>query len=410
MAELRPGWRRVKFGELVRQIKDRVDPERSGLERFVAGEHMDTDNLRIRRWGEIGGGYLGPAFHMRFRPGHVLYGSRRTYLRKVAVADFAGICANTTFVLESVDRTVLLPELLPFIMSTEEFHEHSRRESKGSVNPYINFSDLDWYEFALPPLEEQARIVTTLSHSATLLDSLRLAANEAKTVYQSALVALFVGQADAKGIGPEAWGHSHWPTPKLEKVSDPAAPISYGIVQPGDSVAGGVPTVSSNNLNIGFSTEIHYTAPAVEAAYGRSRVKPNDILITVKGFGTGNIAIVPEPFYGNITRDVARFRFLDPDDGVYFFHLWNCPMFERYWRAVSVGTTRPELSIANLRAMVVPWPARERRRELAYRLSEIATASERLSNRVGQALDAHHMLLRSVLSPGIIVASKRTEA
>lgn len=163
MGELKAGWRRVKFGEVVRQVKDRVDPETAGLERFVAGEHMETDDLRIRRWGEIGDGYLGPAFHMRFRPGQVLYGSRRTYLRKVAMADFEGICANTTFVLESADPSVLLPELLPFVMSTEAFHEHSKRESKGSVNPYVNFSDLGWYEFALPPLEEQRRIAILLT-------------------------------------------------------------------------------------------------------------------------------------------------------------------------------------------------------------------------------------------------------
>ena len=97
------GWRQVKFGDVVRRVKERVDPETSGLERYVAGDHMDTDDLRIRRWGEIGSGYLGPAFHMRFRPGQVLYGSRRTYLRKVAVADFDGICANTTFVIEPKD-------------------------------------------------------------------------------------------------------------------------------------------------------------------------------------------------------------------------------------------------------------------------------------------------------------------
>jgi type I restriction enzyme, S subunit len=86
----------VKFGDVVRQVKDKVDPKDSGLERYVAGEHMETDNLHIRRWGTIGDGYLGPAFHMRFKPGQVLYGSRRTYLRKVAVAEFEGITANTT--------------------------------------------------------------------------------------------------------------------------------------------------------------------------------------------------------------------------------------------------------------------------------------------------------------------------
>ena len=167
---LKPGWRRVKFGDVVKQVKDRVNPEESGLERYIAGEHMDTDDLKIRRWGEINNDYLEPAFHMRFQPGQVLYGSRRTYLRKVAVPDFEGICANTTFVLEPKDPNVLLPELLPFIMQTEAFHEHSVRQSRGSVNPYVNFSDLAWYEFGLPGLEEQKELTEILSAAVVHVD------------------------------------------------------------------------------------------------------------------------------------------------------------------------------------------------------------------------------------------------
>lgn len=181
------GWTTVAFGDVVRQVKDKVDPDESGLDRYVAGEHMDTDDLRIRRWGEIGDGYLGPAFHMRFKPGNVLYGSRRTYLRKVAVADFEGITANTTYVLEPKDPKVLLPELLPFIMQTEAFNQHSIRESKGSVNPYVNFSDLAWYEFALPPIEEQRRIVSVL-RSAVNCQGAHLATADVAAVVQEALV------------------------------------------------------------------------------------------------------------------------------------------------------------------------------------------------------------------------------
>ena len=162
MRALRAGWLRVKFEDVARQVKDKVDPETSGLERYIAGDHMDTDELRIRRWGEIGSGYLGPAFHMRFQPGHILYGSRRTYLRKVAIADFTGICANTTFVIEARDASVLLPEYLPFVMQTETFHAHSIKQSKGSVNPYINFTDINWFEFSLPPVDVQRRIVLML--------------------------------------------------------------------------------------------------------------------------------------------------------------------------------------------------------------------------------------------------------
>jgi type I restriction enzyme S subunit len=152
----------VKFGDVVRHVKETADPESSGLERYVAGEHMDTDQLQITRWGAIGDGYLGPAFHRRFRSGQVLYGSRRTYLRKVALADFDGICANTTFVCETRDPDVLLPELLPFVMQADSFHAHSIAQSKGSVNPYINWPDLAPYEFDLPPINEQREIAELL--------------------------------------------------------------------------------------------------------------------------------------------------------------------------------------------------------------------------------------------------------
>lgn len=199
MSELKPGWRRVRFSEVVRQVKDRVNPETAGLERFVAGEHMETDDLKIRRWGTIGESDLGPAFHMRFRPGQVLYGSRRTYLRKVALPDFEGICANTTFVLESADPQVLLPDLLPFLMQTEAFHAHSQRESKGSVNPYVNFSDLAWYEFALPPLEVQLHAVELLTTYLETEERLRTARSQG-SVLEAAMLETHFALHVQKGL------------------------------------------------------------------------------------------------------------------------------------------------------------------------------------------------------------------
>lgn len=158
----RTSWQKVKFGDVVRQVKASTDPVADGVKRYVAGEHMDSDSLAIARWGTVGDGYLGPAFHRKFESGQVLYGSRRTYLRKVALADFDGVCANTTFVMETADASRLLPELLPFVMSTEAFHANSIAESKGSVNPYVNWPDIAKYEFELPPLDEQRRIAELL--------------------------------------------------------------------------------------------------------------------------------------------------------------------------------------------------------------------------------------------------------
>jgi type I restriction enzyme M protein len=150
-------WTRVRFGDVVKFLRDSVDPNSGELDRYVAGDHMDTENVHIRRWGTVGDGYLGPAFVRRFRKGQVLYGSRRTYLKKVAYAKFDGITANTTFVLEGVKEKLHQP-LLPWLMLSQRFTEHSVRESKGSTNPYINFPDIAKFEFDLPPLDQQRRM------------------------------------------------------------------------------------------------------------------------------------------------------------------------------------------------------------------------------------------------------------
>ena len=192
------GWRRVKFGDVVRFVKEDADPDSGEFERYVAGEHIETDNLRIRKWGTVGDGYLGPAFHRQFKKGQVLYGSRRTYLRKIAVAEFDGITSNTTFVLEPSGDD-LIPELLPFVMQTETFTQHSIRQSKGSVNPYINFKDIAWFEFAIPPKEEQRRMAEILWAAEREKESLVHVLDRVETAKQTAFFGLVKPKMGAAG-------------------------------------------------------------------------------------------------------------------------------------------------------------------------------------------------------------------
>ena len=181
----RKNWTRVRFGDVARQLKEQVDPVIDGVERYVEGGHMETDNVHIRRWGNVGDGYLGPAFIRGFRKGQVLYGSRRTYLKKVAVAEWDGVTANTTYVLEA-DESKLLQSLLPWLMLSENFTRHSVQESKGSTNPYINFPDIAKFEFDLPPLDQQHHITEILWAMDGVAEA-QLATSKAAEVYLKAV-------------------------------------------------------------------------------------------------------------------------------------------------------------------------------------------------------------------------------
>ena len=153
---------RVKFGDFVKDVKINIDRLNNPYEYYVAGDHMDSEDLTIHRKGCFTTDDVGPAFIRVFKPGQILYGSRRTYLKKIAVADFEGVCANTTFVFETKDPHAFEQRLLPFIMLSKDFTTWSIAKSKGSTNPYVLFSDLADFEFELPPLEEQKVLVDKL--------------------------------------------------------------------------------------------------------------------------------------------------------------------------------------------------------------------------------------------------------
>ena len=182
---LKPGWTHVAFGDVVRLSAARApDPEVAGFARYVGLEHLDPGDLTIRRWGDVA---AGTTFTSVFRPGHVLFGKRRAYQRKVAVPDFSGVCSGDIYVFESTNEHHLLPDLLPFICQTDGFFEHAIGTSAGSLSPRTNWKSLAAYEFALPPLDEQQRIVTVLSAAEQCLQSYRLLVNAVTSLESSAV-------------------------------------------------------------------------------------------------------------------------------------------------------------------------------------------------------------------------------
>jgi len=158
--ELPDGWTRVKFGAIAASITERVDdPSASGVDRYVGLEHLDPDSTTIQRWGSPSD---VEATKLRFYPGDVIYGRRRAYQRKLGVADFDGICSAHALVLRA-RRDVCLPEFLPYFLQSDAFHQRALDISVGSLSPTINWKTLAVQEFALPPIDEQQRIVEVIA-------------------------------------------------------------------------------------------------------------------------------------------------------------------------------------------------------------------------------------------------------
>jgi type I restriction enzyme, S subunit len=149
----------TRFGDVVREIREAErEPLENGLERLVGLEHIEPENLHIKQWGSVED---GTSFTRVFRKGQVLFGKRRAYQRKVALAEFDGICSSDIIVMEAI-KGKLLPELLPFIVQSEGFFEYALSTSAGSLSPRTKWKHLSEYQFLLPPIDEQRRIAEIL--------------------------------------------------------------------------------------------------------------------------------------------------------------------------------------------------------------------------------------------------------
>lgn len=153
---------KVYLKDVVTRIKYKVDKDNTDLEYYIGGEHFDNGEIQITKKGVIAGSTIGPAFHMKFVPGDVLLMSRNPHLRKAGVVDFEGICSNVSYVCRTKDENILMQKFLPFIFQSDDFWKFAEKNKKGSTNFFLNWSDFENYEFILPDIETQRKLVEIL--------------------------------------------------------------------------------------------------------------------------------------------------------------------------------------------------------------------------------------------------------
>lgn len=123
-------------------------------------EHLDPQDLHIRRWGK-GSDVIGTK--LRFRKGDLIFGRRRAYQRKLAVAEFDGICSAHAMVVRAKPELVL-PEFLPFLMMSDRFMKRAVEISVGSLSPTINWKTLKLEEFSAPLLPSNGQSRSSYGH------------------------------------------------------------------------------------------------------------------------------------------------------------------------------------------------------------------------------------------------------
>lgn len=199
---------RVLLGDVARERKEQCKVDRDRYP-AVGLEHLVPQEVKLTEWSEG----TENTFTKMFRKGDVLFGRRRAYLKKAAVASFDGICSGDITVIQAIPHKIL-PELLPFVIQNETFFDFAVGGSAGSLSPRVKWEHLRNYEFELPNEEKQRELAEVLWAIYDTLEAYKKLLVKTDELVKARFVEVF-GEPLKNSMG--------WPTKKMKEIAPAVA-------------------------------------------------------------------------------------------------------------------------------------------------------------------------------------------
>jgi type I restriction enzyme S subunit len=242
--------------------------------------------------------------------------------------------------------------------------------SHGSIMAGLSSSIVRRFTVPLPPLNEQPILSAILDTLDTTIRQTEAIIEKFKQIKQGLLHDLLTRGIDANGeLRPPQSQAPHlykdsplgripsaWQVQRLANFM--AADITYGIVQAGPHIDGGVPYVRTGDMSGDrlIKTSLLCTSRRIADSYRRSEVRAGDIVMAIRAT-VGKVLPVPPDLDGaNLTQGTARLAPNNRTDAE--FLLWAI----RHQRAQDSilaeikGTTFAEITLAALREVPLAAP------------------------------------------------------
>ena len=354
---------KVLLGEVAAEHKE-TNKNIEGNLPTVGLEHIVPRQVTLSHWDSNGDN----TFTKVFRKGHVLFGRRRAYLKKAAVAPFDGICSGDITVIKA-DEKRLLPALLPFVIQNDDFFNFAVDRSAGSLSPRVKWTHLKNYEFNLPTMEKQRQLAKVLWALNDTIESYKTLLVQTDEVVKSQFIEMFSSTPKGKleDVAVITMGQS--PSGKSYNDEGKGTPFYQGKTDFGDLYIGEAVT---------WTTEPTRFAEA------------NDVLMSVRApVGSTNIATQK----CCLGRGLAGLRPI-AGKATTMFILHSMRSIEEEIENMGVGSTFKAINKKQVHKLPIPLA----NIQLQNKFVELAEQSDKSKFELKQALDDLNTLYKKIIS------------
>ena len=359
-------WKKVKLKELIKEVNERNKDEKvktvlsvTNSRGFVSQEEYfegtvhsaNISNYKIVRKNQFA-----------YNPSRVNVGSIDI------LKDYEYGVLSPMYVVFEVDITKLLPDYFKYYFQTNRFFENVKNNAQGSVRNSLSFRALADFDYLLPPIAEQEKIVKILRDADSIIEKYGLLLEEKKQFIKSQFIEMFGNPINnSKKIKTEEMtniceiidGYRGSNYPKSGEFYEKEYCLFLN---------------AKNVTNNGFSfANCMFITEKKDKLLGKGKLQRGDIVLTTRGT-VGNIAFYTDdvPFDNmRINSGMVILRMnKEKINEVFFIEQFKLQL-DKIKNKVASGSAQPQLPISKMKNIKILIPPIEDQNKYANFIKQI---------------------------------------
>ena len=366
----------MKLEEFARESRATHKGDKSGVP-IVGLEHLIPQEIKFSGYDVD----TENTFTKTFKKGQILFGRRRAYLKKAAIADFDGICSGDSTVIEAIPGKVD-PLLLPFIIQNDKFFDYAVSRSAGGLSPRVKWEHLKDYEFDLPPIEEQRILADKLWAAYRLKESYKKLLTATQEMVKSQFIEMYYNTHNKQTLESVCPIMNKGITPKYVESSSVLVINQACIHWDGQRLG-----------NIKYHNE--------EIPVRKRILESGDVLLNATGNGTlGRCCVFICPSDNNTYINDGHVIALSTDRAVILPEVLNTYLSlndtqaEIYRQYVTGSTNQVDIVFSDIKKMKVPVPSMDEQ----ILFVEVLTQADKSEFELRKSIEAIDQVIKSLIN------------
>jgi len=309
--------------------------------------------------------------------GNLVINSMNYSIGSYGMSDYDGICSPVYIILK-VREEVALPRFVLRVFENKAFQKYVASLGNGilSHRAAISWDDIKGIHILLPKKEEQHSILQFLDREIGKIDRLTDMRRQQMAFLKEQRAAL-IQQAVTRGLNPKAsmkdtglpWLGEipvHWDVMQLRRLIKPGTSITYGIVQAGPHIEGGIPYIRTSDMS-GEKLPLEgylCTTHEIDRSYQRSKVKTGDVVVAIRATIGKALPVPPELDGANLTQGTAKISPGQRITTAFLLAALRSESARQQFGSLAKGTTFLEITLDMLRRFTIALPPLSEQNEI----------------------------------------------